>query len=62
MSELIEELRFDKDSNTISAGYDIDKQNLPIMRYKDQILYSLEIASTLVIVGETGCGKSTRKD
>lgn len=34
--------------------------NLPIHRYRENILYLLEKFSTLVLVGETGCGKSTQ--
>lgn len=36
------------------------RQLLPIHRYKSQILYAMEKYSTLVLVGETGCGKSTQ--
>ncbi|CAG9318224.1 DHX35 [Blepharisma stoltei] len=59
-NDLIEELRFEKDSNNIIAGHESDRNSLPIMRYRDHILYSLEIASTVIVVGETGCGKSTQ--
>uniref|UniRef100_A0A023F1F8 RNA helicase n=2 Tax=Triatoma infestans TaxID=30076 RepID=A0A023F1F8_TRIIF len=33
---------------------------LPIYKYKEHILYLLENYQTLVLVGETGCGKSTQ--
>lgn len=36
------------------------RQRLPIFRYRNHILYSLEKYQTLVILGETGCGKSTQ--
>lgn len=36
------------------------RQRLPIFRYRNHILYSLEKFQTLVILGETGCGKSTQ--
>eukprot|EP00123_Amoebidium_parasiticum_P020541 comp5204_c0_seq1/m.1245 comp5204_c0_seq1/g.1245 ORF comp5204_c0_seq1/g.1245 comp5204_c0_seq1/m.1245 type:complete len:699 (-) comp5204_c0_seq1:13-2109(-) len=36
------------------------RQNLPIYRYRDQILYLVEKFSVVIIVGETGCGKTTQ--
>eukprot|EP01032_Pedospumella_encystans_P025913 gene25913-29272_t len=33
---------------------------LPVYRYRTQILYALEKYRTLVLIGETGCGKSTQ--
>merc|ERR1719223_824849 len=36
------------------------RQLLPINRYRNEILYALETYRTLVLVGETGCGKSTQ--
>lgn len=36
------------------------RQLLPIYRYRSQILYALEKYRTLVLVGETGSGKSTQ--
>lgn len=33
---------------------------LPIHKYKEHILYLLENYQTVVLVGETGCGKSTQ--
>eukprot|EP00877_Chromochloris_zofingiensis_P010555 jgi/Chrzof1/5753/Cz16g14170.t1 len=36
------------------------KLSLPVARYKRQILYLLETHATVVIVGETGCGKTTQ--
>jgi hypothetical protein len=36
------------------------RQQLPIFRHRDAILYALERYRTVIIVGETGCGKSTR--
>ena len=38
----------------------IQKQSLPITKHKRQILYALEHYSILIIVGETGSGKSTQ--
>lgn len=36
------------------------RDRLPIRNYRDQILYCLEHYQTLVLVGETGSGKSTQ--
>ena len=43
-----------------SLGLAAQRQKLPIARYKDHILYLLEKHQVIVIVGETGCGKSTQ--
>ena len=37
-----------------------DKQNLPIFREKDTILSSVKNNIVTVIIGDTGCGKSTQ--
>lgn len=36
------------------------KLRLPIFQYKTQILYLVETYQVVVIVGETGCGKTTQ--
>eukprot|EP00117_Sycon_ciliatum_P038968 scpid50983/ scgid28870/ Probable ATP-dependent RNA helicase DHX35; DEAH box protein 35 len=36
------------------------RQRLPIFKYRNNILYMLEKYQTLILVGETGCGKSTQ--
>lgn len=36
------------------------RQKLPVFQYRNHILYLLEKYQTLVLVGETGCGKSTQ--
>jgi ATP-dependent RNA helicase DDX35 len=33
---------------------------LPIAKYKHEILYALEKFRTIILIGETGCGKSTQ--
>lgn len=63
-SEILEDIRYDKlESDTrdeLSVYPAVNTSSLPIHRYKDSILYSLEKATTLIVIGETGCGKSTR--
>jgi hypothetical protein len=36
------------------------RRDLPVARYRRQILYLLETHATVIIVGETGCGKTTQ--
>ncbi|XP_063370393.1 probable ATP-dependent RNA helicase DHX35 [Cydia amplana] len=36
------------------------RQKLPVFQYRNHILYSLEKYQTLILIGETGCGKSTQ--
>ena len=36
------------------------RKNLPIWQHRHQILYAMENFRTLVLVGETGCGKTTQ--
>ena len=38
----------------------IQRQKLPIFRNRSHILYLLENYRTLILVGETGCGKTTQ--
>ena len=37
-----------------------DKQNLPIFKEKDNIISSVNQNVVTVIIGDTGCGKSTQ--
>ncbi|GFR13080.1 probable ATP-dependent RNA helicase DHX35 [Trichonephila clavata] len=47
--------------NAISSlSYDQQRQRLPIYKYRNHILYLLENYQTVIILGETGCGKSTQ--
>lgn len=55
----MEDLRLEKDIDTFILSP--DKKFLPILRYKLQILYLVEQNNIVVVIGETGCGKSTRK-
>ena len=55
----MEDLKLEKDSDPFILFP--NKKTLPILRYKLHILYLIEINNILIVVGETGCGKSTRK-
>jgi ATP-dependent RNA helicase DDX35 len=41
-------------------SFEQQRQRLPIFENRNHILYLLEKYQTLVLVGETGCGKSTQ--
>ncbi|XP_031562645.1 probable ATP-dependent RNA helicase DHX35 isoform X2 [Actinia tenebrosa] len=43
-----------------SLSITLQRQRLPIFKHKTNILYLLEKYETVIIVGETGCGKSTQ--
>lgn len=43
-----------------SLNLQAQRDQLPIRRYQEQILYCLENHQTLILVGETGSGKSTQ--
>ncbi|XP_043260879.1 probable ATP-dependent RNA helicase DHX35 isoform X1 [Colletes gigas] len=43
-----------------SLALDMQRQRLPTFKYKSHIIYLLEKYQTLVLIGETGCGKSTQ--
>lgn len=36
------------------------RQKLPVFQYRNHILYLLEKYQSLILIGETGCGKSTQ--
>lgn len=44
----------------LSQSIQTQRQRLPIFQNRNHILYLLEKYQTLVLVGETGCGKSTQ--
>lgn len=43
-----------------SLSMNLQRQRLPIFMHRTNILYLLEKYETVIIVGETGCGKSTQ--
>ncbi len=45
---------------TPSMSLAAQRQRLPIAKHKDHILYLAEKHRVVIIVGETGCGKSTQ--
>ncbi len=46
--------------NVSDLSIEVQRQQLPIFKSRNQILYALETHRVLVVVGETGSGKSTQ--
>lgn len=44
----------------LSQTIEEQRQKLPIYEKRTHILYLLEVYQTVILVGETGCGKSTQ--
>lgn len=44
----------------VSLPYEQQRQRLPIFNVRNHILYCIKKYQVLVLVGETGCGKSTQ--
>lgn len=47
-------------NQNISLSIEQQRQKLPVFKLRNHILYLVENYQTVVIVGETGCGKSTQ--
>eukprot|EP00047_Mylnosiga_fluctuans_P021813 m.109397 g.109397 ORF g.109397 m.109397 type:complete len:706 (+) comp9039_c1_seq1:13-2130(+) len=61
-AERSSETELDMVPHNTNAAYSLSQQRarLPIFKYRENILHLLEQHTTLVLVGETGCGKSTQ--
>mmetsp|Transcript_1920 Transcript_1920/g.4252 ORF Transcript_1920/g.4252 Transcript_1920/m.4252 type:complete len:667 (-) Transcript_1920:38-2038(-) len=60
--DLYENGKLDKtqEGETLLAGYNADPDSLPIAKYALHILHALENNDVVIVLGETGCGKSTQ--
>jgi len=47
-------------NKNVSQTIEIQRKRLPIFNNRSHILYLLEKYQSLILVGETGCGKSTQ--
>jgi HrpA-like RNA helicase len=54
LNEIENEFEFAKFNSNIDQSIDVQRQQLPIYKHRDQILYALETNRVVVIVGETG--------
>lgn len=59
LNEAENEFEFAKSSSS-DLSLDVQRQQLPIFKYRNEILYALETHRVVIIVGETGSGKSTQ--
>ncbi|KAK8805865.1 hypothetical protein WA158_002521 [Blastocystis sp. Blastoise] len=48
------------DQSNTQSSITQQRRNLPIYQYRNQLLYVIEKYQVIIIVGETGCGKSTQ--
>ena len=49
-----------KFNSNVDLSMDVQRQQLPIFKVREHILYALETHRVVVVVGETGSGKSTQ--
>ena len=54
------DLEMAKFNPNADLSYDIQRKQLPVFKYRDHILYLLEKHRVVIIVAETGGGKSTQ--
>jgi ATP-dependent RNA helicase DDX35 len=60
LNEIESELEPAKFSASADLSTEVQRQQLPIFKTRNQLLYALETHRVLVVVGETGSGKSTQ--
>jgi len=48
-------------TNTAHLSLDAHRQRLPIYKHRQKLLWCVEEYRVVIVVGQTGCGKSTRK-
>lgn len=60
MNEVEAEKEIAKFNPNADLSYDVQRQRLPVYKYRDHILYALETHRVVIIVAETGGGKSTQ--
>jgi ATP-dependent RNA helicase DDX35 len=58
LSEIETEKELAKYNANSDLSIEVQRQQLPIFKSRNQILYALETHRILVLVGETGSGKS----
>ena len=48
-------------TNTAHLSLDAQRQRLPIFKHRQKLLWCVEKYRVVIVVGQTGCGKSTRE-
>lgn len=60
LNEAENDLELAKFNTHDEMSIDVQRQQLPIFKYRNQVLYALETHRVVVVIGETGSGKSTQ--
>jgi ATP-dependent RNA helicase DDX35 len=48
-------------SRAVNLSIDAQRQRLPIYKHREKLLWCVERYKVMIVVGQTGCGKSTRE-
>ena len=43
------------------GGIQNQRQRLPIFKHREELLYTVEKYPVVIVIGQTGCGKTTRE-
>ena len=60
LNEIENEFELAKFNSNSDMAMDVQRQQLPIFKNRNHILYALETNRGVIVVGETGSGKSTQ--
>lgn len=48
-------------ANTAHLSLEAQRKRLPIFKHREKLLWCVEKYPVVIVVGQTGCGKSTRE-